>query len=150
MAGKGIKEKFLLFRPSRRGISHWREASFLNQLSMNGSMLWAMNHNRYWAEICSDYSGHAFSGWTSLRRDLAERPAGETRNILYKTSHLFYNQSEIAWSESAKEMLYSSGSFGSHLLEWRFNLDIMKDQLELLAWCLDDSDQGRIDIVEKI
>lgn len=149
MPGRGIKEKFLLFRPSRKGISHWREESFLQQLSMNGSMLWAPNHNRYWAEICSDMSGRSFSGWTALRRDLAERSAGDTRKILYSSSLEFFNQSEIAWSEAAKASLYISGDIGGYLRSWRSDLNRMKTQLDNLSWCLDDDTTEKIDIVEK-
>jgi hypothetical protein len=149
MTGRGIKEKFLLFRPSRRGYSHWRETSFLYQLSMNGSMLWVPNHSRYWAEICSMHAGRSFSGWSALRRDLAERPAFETRKILYLSSRDYFEHLKIAWSESAKASLYANGELSSYLLSWQKDLERIGNQLDSLSWCLDDGDKGRIKVVDK-
>jgi hypothetical protein len=116
---------------------------------MNGSMLWVPNHSRYWVEFCSMHAGRTFSGWTTLRRDLAERPAFETRKILYLASKDYFEHLKIAWSESAKLSLYGNGQLNDYLLSWQRDLERIEGQLNNLSWCLDDKDRSKIKVIDK-
>jgi len=136
--------KTMKIRELRRENCDWRSEVFMQQLSENGSLLLYTNHDQLWIEIYWALTGRSGSGWTRESRILRSLPAGAVRQLLWKTSYLWWEAMHSVRIDVARFSLRRG------LLEdestTRLDALVLQTarQLDQLAWCASDEDQGRI------
>lgn len=146
MAGYGIREQHSLTKVFA-DKTLWRESSFLNQLSLNGSMLWIPNHNKYWRVLCAEIMNRPSTGWSGLRNELEQTPAGVVRNILYRASYQYHLQALDAYEKFIEASLVSTGRIPVEVKEFEASLNNSALLLRELHWCSVDRDKARIKII---
>ena len=87
MSGFGIREVFEAGQ-DLDGIKLWREESFLHQLSMNGSLLWAENGDETYQRLLASRMGLTVGvEWDFMRSVLKILPAWAARRALWRASN---------------------------------------------------------------
>ena len=151
MSGFGIREVFEAGQ-DLDGIKLWREESFLHQLSMNGSLLWAENGDETYQRLLASRMGLTVGvEWDFMRSVLKILPAWAARRALWRASNDWLAVTEYGKLLVLREALlrgrleevsgYQSMRLLNKLLELRY------DQAEQLQWCDADSQEGQIEIV---
>lgn len=148
MTGFGIREQFSLIKSLGNDL-HWREDSFLQQLSMNGSMLWMPNHDSYWLLLCDEAMRKPNTGWTTLREFLVEQPSGQVRRVLWHTSYQYFRQLKTAYLLFLEASL-QSGERPPEVKALEERLERIQAQLKKLQWCAEDKSAGKIEIVQAL
>lgn len=130
-----------------RGQGRWRSESFMHQLSLNGSLLLHPNHDRIWSESFWQQNMRPRRGWVTERQVLLSLPAGQVRRELWQASFRWCS-AILAFRRELGEYLALRGLAGDPL-EQDLDAQILRvsAQLEELSWCLEDDDQGQIEIV---
>ena len=154
MSGFGIHEQYAAGVELHQEGKRWREEAFLHQLSSNGSMMLAANHDELWRECLQRVLGQpAGATWERMRGLLRTLPASDARRRLWHASYLWWmNMQRIRLRISARSLHTSTldqllDSPQMHELHDR--IDLRGRQLQNLAWCLTtDDDQRTITIVE--
>jgi len=149
MSGFGIREQWeagkRLADPKK---PLWRPASFLQQMSLNGSLLLVPNHDQFWIQGLAEMMDERGRGWTSLSARLRAMPGSSARKLLWRSSYRWWRQGQKAYPALCE-------------LSWRYQLDRPEEllrferslartavQLEALAWCEYDVQREPIDVVE--
>jgi hypothetical protein len=148
MSGFGMR----LHWESRKALGDiklWREESFLHQLSLNGSLLLAENHDRLWLSLLASTMSTMRSPWDVQVELLRILPAHMTRQILWHTSRQWYYLQSHSRYRLAKWQLESGVSTPPALEGLDKMLVLRAKQLDLLQWCSEDTTAGRIDVVEE-
>jgi hypothetical protein len=136
----------------------WREDAFCHQLSANGSLLLAHNHDPLWhALICQIIGWPDVAEWPRVRSVLRALPAWQARRALWRASYLWFAY-HLRWHI---EMLRLTGRFGvadeyyeapaTEALMRR--LQLRAQQLDDLSWCAiqrTDSDDTSIAVVDAL
>lgn len=131
-------------RGLRKETGQWRSETFMQQLSDNGSLLLYKNQDDLWMEIYWILTGRQGSGWTREARLLRTMPAGVVRQLLWRTSYLWWEalisvRKDVAYFSMRRGMLQDE-----EVIQLDGTLERTAKQLEQLAWCASDKDQGRI------
>jgi len=149
MSGFGIREQWYAGKrlaDAKKPL--WRPASFLQQLSLNGSMLLVRNHDHHWLDKLATTMNEAGSGWASLSARLRSMPAGSARKLLWRTSHRWWKDSADAYPQmSALAWRYGLERPDS-LLSFDKSLRRTALQLETLSWCERDVERKPIKVID--
>jgi len=151
--GYGIREVFEAGE-ELKGIRLWREESFLHQLSLNGSLLWADNSDDIFQRLLAArlYLTPGVD-WEFMRSILKIVPAWAARRALWRASRDWLAIAEYGRLLILREALLVGrfeevqGYSAMRLLEDR--LELRHWQLDSLAWCDQDSQEGQIEIIER-
>lgn len=145
MTGFSIREQLLIGR--RMKERRWRKGSFLHQLSLNGALLLAPNHDPIWQEALWTITGRPDVGWTTNQQIFRIMPAGVVRQILWHAS-LEWWQAMMTYRQDIAEFALERGLLEIEEVEsLDRDLDRVALQLEQLAWCAVDQEKGRIKTV---
>jgi hypothetical protein len=154
MSGFGIHEQFeagtIMWAEGKR----WREEAFLQQLSQNGSMMLAVNHDLLWRECLERILGQPRgSEWSRMSGLLRAMPASMARQRLWRASEWWLVETQRLHLNSMYFVM-EGGAALSELLDNPLSKKLQDDlalrshQLEELSWCLEDQSQETIAIVE--
>lgn len=153
MSGFGIREVFEAGQ-ELDGIRLWREESFLQQLSLNGSLLWADNSDESYKQLLAARMGlTAGVDWEFMRSVLKILPAWAARRALWRASYDWLATIEYGRLLILREALLvgrfeeAMGYQGMRALDDR--LELRHWQLDLLSWCDADSEEGQIEVIER-
>lgn len=153
MSGFGIREVFEAGQ-ELEGVRLWREESFLQQLSLNGSLLWADNSDETYKQLLAARMGlTAGVEWEFIRSVLKILPAWAARRALWRASLDWLAVIEYGRLLVMREALLLGrleevgGYQGMRALDDR--LELRHWQIDLLAWCDADSEEGQIEIIER-
>lgn len=153
MSGFGIREVFEAGQ-ELDGIRLWREESFLQQLSLNGSLLWAENSDEaYQRLLASRLYLTPGVDWEFMRSVLKILPAWAARRALWRASRDWLATVEYGRLLVLREALLVGrveeigGYYGMRALDDR--LQLRHWQLDVLKWCDADSQEDQIEIIER-
>lgn len=136
--------KTMRIRGLRKETGQWRSETFMHQLSENGSLLLYRNQDDLWMEIYWILTGRQGSGWTREARLLRSMPAGVVRQLLWKTSYLWW-EARLAVREDVALFALRRGVLEDEsVIQLDGTLERTARQLEKLSWCASDQDRGRI------
>lgn len=139
--------KSMSLREIRRERGEWRSDVFMHQLSENGSLLLYQNHDKLWIEIYWMITGRQGSGWTREAQILRYVPAGAVRQLLWRTSYLWW-EAVLASREDLARFCFRQGILEEdRLLRLDHKLQRTSLQLGDLAWCASDQDRNRIETI---
>lgn len=136
--------KSMRIRDIRRQSGEWRSDVFMHQLSENGSLLLYSNHDKLWIEIYWALTGRQGSGWTREARILRALPAGIVRQLLWRTSYLWWEARLSSRGDLAKFCMNQGMLEEDIVLRLDHRLERTARQLGELVWCAGDEDRGRI------
>lgn len=152
MTGFGIRRQVEAARQLGE-VRQWREESFLQQLSLNGSLMLADNHDRLWLDKLTNLM-HLSSGssWSFIQSVLRTLPASVARRLLWRASWQWLVESELARTQTI-ERARQGGYLASLLAKADMRsqadrLSLTAWQLDVLAWVLEDDEQETIGIVD--
>ena len=131
-------------RGLRKETGQWRSETFMQQLSENGSLLLYRNQDDLWMEIYWILTGRQGSGWTREARLLRTMPAGVVRQLLWRTSYLWWEALLSVREDVALFSLRRGLLEDEAVIQLDGTLERTARQLESLAWCASDQDRGRI------
>jgi hypothetical protein len=131
----------------------WRADSFLHQLSMNGSLMLAANHDDLWRSYLGTLLGSRGGDWDYYASLLRLLPASLVRQTLWRTSWFWWRTRVQAHFYTTNRLSLSGGletTLRQPIVEHDLrDLHLRAWQLEALSWCRhDEADQGTITIVE--
>lgn len=135
MSGFGIREQFQLGRElSAAERPLWRPASFLQQLSMSGSMLLVENHDRYWLAELGEVMGEPGRSWGHLSSRLRTVPGRGARRALWRASYIWWRKRLETYPEIAHLAWKVGAGRPESLLALETTLTRSSAQLRTLAW----------------
>lgn len=156
MSALGLYERYETDLEVREAGKHWREDAFLHQLSHNGSMMLAVNHDQLWRECLASTLGQSQSmSWEWLCGLLRIMPESAARQRLWRASYLWWMHTQrlrlrvLASGLEAGILPYLADS--APMRDLARQLLLRGRQLEELAWCQQEvasADEGTITVVD--
>ena len=146
MSGYGLREAKVGLALAEQGIS-WREEAFLHQLSHNGSLMLAANHDELWLDNITGILGQpADTSWETLAGLLRTLPAHKARRALWLASEQWWHIRQLLRA-NALSVAAGAGALDDYLakpavLTLARDLELRYSQLEELAWCLEGPQVG--------
>lgn len=144
MTGFGFREQKKALESFDRKL--WRDSAALHQLSRNGNLILAENHDHYWRAILARQLGVGRkTPWPRLAELLRLIPADDARRILWQTS--------VRWWQTAfalrVALLTQASRYGWHgildlsALETQERmLRLRAHQIAALSWCAESGTPG--------
>lgn len=147
MSGFGIREQFEAGE-QLAGERLWRDSSFMQQLSRNGSLLLSPNHDELWLDALATSIGSEGRGWSWHCRLLRVLPAAVVRRLLWSSSLRWLNSMMIVRNEIAATAATLGIAESSELADLDRYLLLTAEQLDSLSWCASDRDRDLIEVIE--
>jgi hypothetical protein len=145
MPGFSIREQLAIGR--RMKDRRWRKDAFMHQLSSNGSLLLAPNHDPVWEDALWSITGRPYTGWTTNSHLLRLLPAGVVRRMLWHAS-LEWWRAMMTYRMDLADFASVRGIIDMEEIDlFDKDLERVARQLQKLSWCAVDTDKGRIDTV---
>lgn len=155
MSGFGIHEQYEAGVEMWEHGKRWREETFLQQLSQNGSMMLAANHDLLWLECLEQQLGQPpGSDWERMAKLLRLMPAPEARRRLWQASYQWWMNMQRF---RLRLLIRALGNGDVNALaeqaqvrELAARLELRGKQLDGLSWCLTDTrgDSSAIAVVD--
>lgn len=133
MAGVGVREqwelsKFLARHGQQRPIC-------MQQLSLNGSLLLAKNHNAAWLYHLSQVLQRPVSSWRHYTQILLSFPGPVARRALWRASNNWLQDAYDSFPQVAELQLRYGYQGQEELNNYLAILETTALQLEALRWC---------------
>jgi hypothetical protein len=126
----------------------WRDSSFLQQLSRNGSLLLAPNHDALWLEALAAGIGSEGRGWSWHAQLLRVLPASVVRRLLWRASLQWWAAMAELRGELARVAAERGLSECPELEAFDRRLQLAGEQIDSLSWCASDRDRELIEVIE--
>lgn len=148
MSGFGIREQYAA-GVQLADVRLWRDSSFLHQLSRNGSLLLACNHDRFWLDALVSQLGSEGRGWTWHANLMRVLPAAVVRRILWRTSVQWWHDMLALRGQLAIAAAEHGLVCEGELAAFNRRLEIAAELIDELSWCATDDDRGLIEVIER-
>ena len=154
MSGFGMFEQYAAGLELAERGERFREDAFLQQLSRNGAMMLAANHDELWRECMQEVLGQPpGASWEWMAQLLRTMPAYQARQRLWRASYLWWMNSQRHRLHILAGALLNGTmrqlSERAPLHAFAEDLALRGGQLEQLSWCLNDTETTTIPVVDE-
>lgn len=150
MSGFGLREQWEGRRKIGKG---WRDSAFLHQLSLNGSLLLAENHDDAWRRVMAKQLRFSKNTtWETMVDILRRLPASDARRFLWLASYRWWEQQFRAYAvvllAATKAGRYELAT-SPEMVVAQAVLEMRAAQLQDLSWCHSDQSPEFIPVFEE-
>jgi hypothetical protein len=148
MAGVGVRQQWELSKFFARQDSELQRPICMQQLSLNGSLLLAKNHDPTWLYHLSVILDQPLSSWRHYSQILLSFPGPIARRALWRASRDWLESSYQSLPQLAEMQLQYGGNLDQEMTRCLSLLELTALQLEALRWCEQGKRPGPLQIMD--
>jgi hypothetical protein len=147
MASSGIREQWDLNKAMIKDGGYELRPTCLHQLSLNGSLLLARNHDQRWLAELARVLEREPTSWTDLSGVVAALPGPLARKALWRASYRWWQQSTAGIGALIDVELRYRSELSPAIPAFLRRLETVSGQLRDLQWCETGADQRPLRII---